>query len=360
MVKSLTAMTTAALTLAGLSTPPAHGLDHEPISNSDRVVVAVLDTGITAHKDLGWRVLPNGTGVAGGVVLPGYDFVADPWVAADGDGWDSDPTDQGDGVRPIDAAERPGCRPRTTSWHGTNVAGTIAAQTDAGEAGLGIAPEAAILPVRIMGRCGGNTADVAAGLLWAVGEPVPGVPDNLHPAKLVNVSLSGTADRCPRPLQTAIDIANQRGAIIVVAAGSAAKDTAVSTPANCDGVLVVGSTDKYGQRSPTSNFGSEVTLSALGGDMSTGEGDGIYTTTNRGSYRPRKQGYGHYQGSSAAAARVTGALAFLATQHPEASTQELKDMVTAQLDPFPTGQCDKGDGKCGWGILNLKRLIAHA
>ena len=345
--------------VAGLVTgPPAlasPGTAPTPTSPQVAVVVAVLDTGIAAHPDLGWRVQPDGSGRSGGVLLPGYDFVSDPWIGADGDGWDPDPTDQGDGVRLSDVAERSECRTRVSSWHGTNVAGTVAAQGVADRRTFDIVPDSKILPVRIMGRCGGNTADVAAGLLWAVGEPVPGVPDNPYPAKLVNVSLSGAAERCPRSLQTAIDVATQRGATVVVAAGSAARNTAVSTPANCDGVLVVGSVDKFGKRSPTSNYGAEVALSAVGGDMSTGERNGVYTTTNKGPYRPGKPGYGYYQSSSAAAARVTGLLAKLAARHPEASAEHLVGLLTSRSEPFAQGQCDQGDGNCGLGIVDITR-----
>jgi serine protease len=356
---SLPAMTTAALLIVTLTSQAAHAQEPSPsMAEPAPVVVAVLDTGIAPHPALGWRVMPDGIGRPGGVVLPGYDFVSDPWTAGDGDGWDPDPSDRGDGVRPRDLTERPECRPRASSWHGTNVAGTVAAQRPPDVTGMGIARDSRILPVRIMGRCGGNTADVAAGLLWAVGEQVPDVPVNPHPAKIVNVSLSGAADRCPRALQTAIDIANERGATVVVAAGSSARDTAVSTPANCAGVIVVGSTDRAGERSPTSNYGAEVTLSALGGDMSTGKKNGIYTTTNKGSYRPRTSGYGRYEGSSAAAARVTGALTLLADRHPTTSPAELTGLLMSNVEPFAPGQCDQGEGNCGQGILDLDRLIA--
>lgn len=353
---SLTAMTTATLLVAGGSLSAATAQES---TTTAPVVVGVLDTGIAEHPDLGWRTTQAGIGRPGGVVLGGYDFVSDPWTAADGDGWDADPSDRGDGVKPRELDERPDCRTRVSSWHGTNVAGTIAAQNANTRRGLGIAPESRILPVRIMGRCGGNTADVAAGLLWAVGESVPGVPDNPNPARIVNVSLSGAAARCPLALQTAIDIARERGAIVVTAAGSSARNTVGATPANCDGVLVVGSTDKYGKRSPTSNYGVEVTLSALGGDMSTGERDGIFTTTNAGRYRPRAADYGFYQGSSAAAARVSGALAVLAARHPEASPEELQDMLLTNVVPFVPGQCNPQDGMCGTGILNLEGVLGN-
>lgn len=327
-------------------------------SASPRVVVAVLDTGIAAHPALGWRIRPDGTGRPGGVVLPGYDFVSDPWSGADGDGWDSDPSDRGDGVRPREAVDRADCRARVSSWHGTNVAGTIAAQNATTIPELGIAPAARILPVRIMGRCGGNTADVAAGILWAVGEQVPEVPLNPNPASIINISLAGAAPRCPRSLQTAIDTAREKGAIIVTAAGSSARDTLAITPANCTGVVVVGAVDKNGQRAPTSNFGDEVTVSALGGNMATGERNGIFTTTNTGRYRPRVPARGYYQSSSAATARVSGALAVLAARNPSATASELEAQLLANTNPFVSGQCDAGDGNCGQGIVNLNRLVS--
>lgn len=356
MQLSLSALTALTLALIGLpgTVAQAQETDRSVVAP---VVVAVLDTGVTAHTDLGWRIDSDGRGKPGGAVLSGYDFVSDPWSAADGDGWDSDPSDPGDGIKPSEVEERPDCRPRVSSWHGTNVAGTVSARGATNRPKVGIAPDSKVLPVRIMGRCGGNTADVAAGILWAVGEPIPQVPSNPHPARIVNVSLSGTSDVCPRALQTAIDIANERGAIVVAAAGSSARDTAGTTPSNCTGLIVVASTDKFGKRSPTSNYGAEVTLAAMGGDMSTGDRHGVYSTTNSGSYRPRKQDLGYYQGSSAAAARVSGALALLATRHPSATPEELRSRLISSLDPFVTGQCDKGDGACGQGILNLPRLI---
>lgn len=343
-------MTAAALVLTGSPALAAMARTEPPReSTPPRVTVAVLDTGITPHVELG----------SNGVILPGYDFISDPWSAADGDGWDPDPLDRGDGVKPRETDERPQCRAKESSWHGTNVAGTIAAQGLRNPATLGIAPRSSILPIRILGRCGGNTADVAAGLLWAVGESVPGVPDNPYSARIVNVSLSGAADHCPRALQTAIDIANQHGAIVVVAAGSSARDTAESTPANCDGVIVVGATDKFGKRSPTSNYGVEVTVSALGGDMSTGARNGIRTISNKGAYRPSGQEYGYYEGSSAAAARVSGALAALAARAPDATADQLMAQLLASTDPFAPGQCDAGEGNCGQGILNLQRLLTQ-
>ena len=327
---------------------------------SPTITVAVLDTGITAHPDLGWRVTPSGEGRPGGAVLPGYDFIADPWSAADGDGWDADPSDRGDGVRTDETSQKPGCTSTVSSWHGTDVAGTIGAIGANGRGITGIAAGVRILPVRILGRCGGNTADVAAGLLWAAGEPVAGVPANPHPARIINLSLSGSSERCPRALQTAIDVATSRGASVVVAAGSAGRDTRTQTPANCSGVIVVGAVDRRDHRSPTSNFGTEVTVSAPGGNMAIRETEGIYTTTNTGRYRPRRASYGYYQGSSAAAAHASGVIAVLLTRQPNLDPEDIYAFITspAAIEPFASGQCDVGDGLCGVGILRLDRVLA--
>jgi serine protease len=338
--------------------PAIAEVPERPIADPS-VVVAVLDTGITAHPDLGWRQTKTGAGRPGGAVLPGYDFVSDPWSAMDGDGWDSDPSDRGDGVRLSELEGRTGCRARLSSWHGTNVAGTIAARRAKNRGITGIAYGASILPVRILGRCGGNTGDVAAALLWASGHPVPGVPLNQHPSRIINLSLSGTAPQCPRSLQMAIDIAVGRGAVVVVAAGSLGGKTATSVPANCMNVIVVGATNFKNRRTPTSNAGKEVTVSAPGGDMSIRESDGVFTTTNSGNFRPRKPKFGYYQGSSAATAYVSAVLAVLLSRQPDLSGPEIRAIVTRPdvLTAFAPGQCDVGDGLCGAGILRIEKVL---
>lgn len=309
-----------------------------------RVTVAVLDTGITEHSKLGWAIDASGRGYPTAPIVQGFDFISDPWQAADGDGWDSDPSDRGDGVRPREVENH--CKSRVSTWHGTNVMGTIRQ----------IAAKAQVVPVRIMGRCGGNTADVAAAVIWSAGLPVPGVPVNPYPADIINLSLSGKSETCPRTLSTAIDRATESGAVVVVAAGSDARDTQHETPANCPGVLVVGAVDWQGARTPTSGFGSEVDVSALGGDMALNPKNGIRTTTNLGRYRPSKPGYGYYQSSSAAAARVSGALALLALKDSGIRGESLVTELNRFVDPIAPGKCDKGPGLCGVGIINLERI----
>jgi len=324
------------------------------------VVVGVLDTGIAAHPDLGWRVTKSGVGRPSGATLPGYDFVSDPWSAADGDGWDSDPTDMGDGVRISESESRPDCKARISSWHGTNVAGIIASRRTSATSIVGIATGARILPVRILGRCGGNTADVAAAVLWAAGHRVASTPMNPNPARIINLSLSGKSATCPRSLQTAFDIAESLGSVIVVASGSGDVNTKDQTPANCANVITVGAVDRIGKRAPTSNYGAEVTISAPGGNMAVRETDGIYTTTNSGKYRPRKATYGYFQGSSAAAAHVSGVLALLVSRKPDLTPAQIRTIVTSPdvLQPFGPGQCDAGEGLCGAGILRVDKVLS--
>ena len=124
------------------------------------VTVAVVDTGVLPHAQLAPRL------------LPGYDFVSDPAMARDGDGRDGDASDPGDDCG------------AGSSWHGTFVAGQIGAVSDDGEGIAGVDWAARLLPVRVLGACGGYSSDIADGIRWAAGLPVPGVPDNPHPAQL--------------------------------------------------------------------------------------------------------------------------------------------------------------------------------
>src|SRR5439155_26204113 len=153
------------------------------------VTVAVLDTGITPHSDLT------------GNVIAGYDFISDPPTARDGDGRDPNPNDEGDW---FNAGECGSTTPETSSWHGTHVAGTIGALTDNGVGVAGIARNARIEPVRVLGKCGGFTSDIADAITWASGGRVSRVPRNPNPAKVINMSLGGSG-ACGRTFQRPID-----------------------------------------------------------------------------------------------------------------------------------------------------------
>lgn len=236
------------------------------------VVVAVLDTGLTAHPDLTASVAAP---AATDPIVKGYDFVAgDPdnggrtyYVANDGNGRDADPSDPGDWITASDAAGSTAgglflnCYVDTSSWHGTHVTGTIVAKQGNSEGITGIAPGVKVQPVRVLGRCGGYSSDINDAIEWASGGHVTGIPDNPTPATVINMSLGGPG-ACLASTQTAISNARSRGTTVVVAAGnegvSVDPDVAAggSQPADCAGVVRVAASTRTGTIASYSNYGS--------------------------------------------------------------------------------------------------------
>ncbi len=198
------------------------------ISTGEGAVVAVLDTGF----------LPNHPDFVGLHILPGYDFVS----AYDNDatpGRDSDPTDPGDGIDDAALAHdvaQAACGDEgysaPSSWHGTHVAGTIVAQVN-GSGIVGIAPDASLIPVRVLGQCGGSDEDIADAIRWSAGLEVDGVPDNDYPADVINLSLGGWGPDCDTVMGDAITDARAAGTITVVAAGNESDDARNFSPASC-------------------------------------------------------------------------------------------------------------------------------
>ncbi|MBJ6766129.1 S8 family peptidase [Myxococcaceae bacterium JPH2] len=295
------------------------------------LVVAVIDTGIVPHPDLGDRI------------LPGYDMISDAANAGDGDGRDSDPTDPG-GDEPSGGS----------SWHGTHVAGTLGALTNNGRGVAGVTWAARILPVRVVGRQGGSTFDVAAAMEWAAGGTVPGVPPNPTPAKVINLSLGANTP----PQQAYQEVIDERveaaEAIFVVAAGNEAQDASLSSPCNQRLVICVGATSLVGRRSSYSNFGSDVTVMAPGGEMRqdlNGDGypDGVLSTALNAALQPA---YVFYEGTSMATPHVTGALALLASVKPDLTLDEARTLLTRSA--VPAESCPEG---CGAGIVNAQAAL---
>jgi serine protease len=294
-------------------------------TNGAGVVVAVVDTGYRPHADLSANL------------LAGYDFVSQD-ISNDGNGRDSDARDPGDWC---DAQGTP------SSWHGTHVAGTIAAVTNNGLGVAGVAYGAKILPVRVLGTCSGYISDIADGILWASGNPVTGVPTNTTPARVINLSLWAPAPCVQtQTLQEAITAARSRGAVVIAAAGNANANAANATPASCRGVVAVSSVGRTAQKSWFSNYGFTVALSA--------PGESIMSTINTGTTVPASDDYGFQDGTSMAAPHVAGVAALMLSANPSLTT----DVVTRVLQATtkPTGACSG----CGTGIVNAAVAVNEA
>lgn len=352
------------------------------------VVVAVLDTGVRAdHPDLAGQLVAGYDMIAAdrdssGNALPtstGYRF----YTANDGNGRDANPSDPGDW---LEAGDRycygPDGGPfEASSWHGTHVTGTVAARTNNKIGIAGIAPAVKVQPVRVLGKCGGWDSDVLAGITWASGGTVAGVPANRTPAKVINMSLGSTyTNATDRNLQcvafaSTIAEARSRGSLVVAAAGNELSNADYAVPASCSGVLSVGATSDLGQQAFYSNEGSTVDISAPGGDYVVGTpGVSVMSTLNSGTRKPAASTYGQYMGTSMAAPAVSGAAALLISlgiTGPDALETALKAAVSPfRNDPDYSNVVLTGQGQtynlnlncttsvCGSGLLDLSKVPA--
>ncbi|QPF75112.1 S8 family serine peptidase [Roseateles sp. DAIF2] len=301
------------------------------------VVVAVIDTGHRPHADLT------------GQLVAGYDMITQTATANDGNGRDSDPSDPGDWSTAGECGT--GQPARNSSWHGTHVAGTIAAKTNNSLGVAGIAFNAKIQPVRVLGKCGGYTSDIADGITWASGGSVSGLPANATPAKVLNLSLGGSGS-CGTTTQNAVNGARSRGASVIVAAGNSNANASGFTPASCSGVVTVAATDRYGARAYYSNYGTVVALAAPGGDVRSSSSNGILSTLNAGTSTPGADNYSFYQGTSMAAPHVAGVAALLYSAKPSATPDQITAALKGSARAFP-GTCSQ----CGTGLLDADAAI---
>ncbi len=397
-------------------------------TGSTGVVIADVDTGVLFdHPDLG-------RAGAGGRLLPGYDFVGQDFdpvngtalgtylIANDGDGWDPDPSDPGDWVSASDftikdsqgndlfpAAQcgQPGATagtylPTDSSWHGTRVSGVLGALTNnaAGIAGMTWGPW--LLPVRALGKCGGYDSDIIAGIQWAAGLPVSGLPTNPYPATIINLSLGGSAATgcnnsatsantcCPASYQSALASVTAAGALIVASAGNGGNpgSTApVDAPANCSvvvpGVIAVAGLRNVGTKVGYSSSGPEVTVSAPAGNCVQNSGAclrSIDTTANDGLTVPGNNIYTDQNnpnlGTSFSAPIVAGIAGLMRSVNANLTPAELAARIAASATPFPantanlpvcpasdavTGECAcPPSGQCGTGMVNALAAVDSA
>ncbi|WP_328479119.1 S8 family serine peptidase [Streptomyces sp. NBC_00377] len=318
---------------AGMNVPGAW-----TTSTGTGVTVAVIDTGYVAHTDLAANI------------VGGYDFIADTAVSVDGDGRDSNPADPGDYYAADECGS--GIPASTSSWHGTHVAGTIAAVTNNGKGVAGIAYGAKISPVRVLGKCGGYDSDIIDAITWASGGTVSGVPANSNVAKVINMSLGGDG-ACTSATQSAITAAVNRGTTVVVAAGNENDNVANHSPGNCNNVISVAATNRTGARASYSNYGSLVDISAPGGQTSTGTANGILSTLNSGTKTPSSESYAYYQGTSMATPHIAGLVALVKSANSTLTPAQIEAAIKSNARALP-GACSGG---CGAGLADAARTV---
>lgn len=327
----------------------AGGVNLEPawdITRGDGIVVGVIDTGITPHSEFA------------GQLVPGYDFIADIDTAVDGDGRDADPNDPGDWH---DGECDFFGTPSDSSWHGTHVAGTIAALTNNGVGTAGVAPNAKILPLRALGKCGGFTSDVIDAITWGSGGTVAGLPANANPAEVLNMSLGGSG-ACSVAEQTAINAAVARGTTIVVAAGNSGGDAASQSPASCNNVIAVSAVGPTGNRASYSSYGPVVDVAAPGGSGSAPAADNVLSTLNLGLTSQGAEGYAWYAGTSMASPHVAGVVALIQSASSSPKTPaEVKKIIenTAYANGGFPGGCSYAL-PCGTGIVDATAAVRVA
>lgn len=298
-------------------------------------VVAVLDTGVRfEHPDLTAKL------------LPGFDFISSAAMANDGGGRDADAADAGDWIDSGDLQNPPfnsgDCALSDSSWHGTRVSGIIGAATNNAQGMAGVSWNSPVLPVRVLGKCGGNDSDILPAMRWAGGLPVPGIAPNPNPARVINLSL-GSDGPCR---QTYLDVVGELTAAGVVVVASAGNDGgSIDAPANCAGVISVGALRQIGTKVGFSNVGPGLTISAPGGNcVNIGQGQpclfSIDTATNTGLTVPVSSTFtdqfNFNVGTSFSAPIVAGTVSLMRGVHPALAPAQLIRRLREGTRPFPT------------------------
>ena len=301
------------------------------------VNVAVLDTGYRPHVDLAANI------------VGGYDFISNIFTGNDGNGRDNDARDPGDAVT---ASECGDGQASNSSWHGTHVAGTIAAVTNNGTGVAGVAFGAKVVPVRVLGKCGGTTSDIADAIIWASGGTVSGVPANPNPATVINMSLGG-GGACNQTTQNAINSARSRGTVVVVAAGNSNANAANFNPASCQGVITVAAVGRNGGKASYSNFGAVVDVAGPGGSGSGA--NNILSTLNAGTSAPGADSYQFYAGTSMATPHVAGVVALMLSRNNQLTPDLVETRLKSSTRTF-AASCSQ----CGTGIVNALAAVTAA
>ncbi len=356
--------------VSSINIEPAWAITH----GSSSVVVGDVDTGITQHPDLDSKILTGydfiGWGVNHTLSGLGNESSSDALaVANDGNLADPDPSDPGDYITAAEVAQNGNSNspyyqcvdptdpvPQNSSWHGTQTASILGAATNNGQGMAGVGYDTQVIPARALGTCGGYDSDIIAAAEWSGGIAISDVPVNLHPARVINMSL-GSSGTCSAAYVDALTSLRNKGVVVVAAAGND-EGLPVSVPANCQPaandtdsaplVIAVAGLRHAGTKVGFSDIGPQVTIAAPGGNcVNTASGTPclypIITAINSGTTTPVTNG-GTYSdglnhvslGTSFATPMVAGTVALMLSAAPSLTNAQVVDILRCTARPFPT------------------------
>ncbi|VAW69305.1 hypothetical protein MNBD_GAMMA09-1638 [hydrothermal vent metagenome] len=306
---------------------------------SGNVIVAIVDTGVFLnHSDLT------------GKLTPGYDFISNITNANDGDGRDSNPDDPGDNTQA-----------GKSSWHGTHVAGIVAANTNNRTGVAGVSWGAKIMPLRVLGTQGGNSSDIIEAIRYASGLSNRSNRLPAQKADIINLSLGGPG--FSQSMQNTFNAARAAGVIVIAAAGNDNSST-LFYPASYDGVTSVSATDFLNEKAPYSNFGSRIDIAAPGGNQrvdlnNDSNGDGILSTLVNETSASRSSAFVFYQGTSMASPHVAGVAALMRAVYPTLTPDEFDNALRNGKLTNEAGDAGRDD-IYGYGVIDALKAVQEA
>jgi serine protease len=315
------------------------------IPESGNIIVAVIDTGIFSnHKDLINQL------------VDGYDFISDSLNSKDNDSAsslsdiDANPEDPGDGT---DIS--------SSSWHGTHVAGIIAAETNNEYGIAGVSWGAKIMPLRVLGTFGGTSYDIMQAVRYAAGIENDSGSIPSQSADIINLSLGGPGSS---PAEQALFSEIHDLGIIVVAAAGNESSSQLFYPASYNDVISVSALDLNSNLAPYSNFGTAIDIAAPGGDLSSdndrnGDADGVLSTLVEDSNGQKNATFAYYQGTSMAAPHISGMFALMKAVYPELDAKTVDNLLANNLLTNDIGSIGRDD-LYGFGSANALKAVQQA
>ncbi len=310
-------------------------------TGSADVLVAVIDSGVLInHPDLTANLDPNDP--------DGIDFISPLDIANDGDGADQNADDAGDAENPDGSG----------SFHGTHVAGTIAAVTNNSTGVAGVCWTCKIMPLRALGKGGGTGFDIDQAVRYAAGLSNDYGITPAKKADIINMSLGGGG--FSQAEQLTFNQVRAAGVIVTASAGNGGTSQ-LEYPASYDNVVSVGAVGPDRQRAGYSQFNARVDVVGPGGNANLGRDAQVASTLGFGTGSPGdvEFGYAFYQGTSMSSPHVAGVAALMKAVNPALSPDQF-DAALANGSIVDDAGAAGRDNEYGFGIINAFKAVQEA